>query len=183
MVRFGGLFFACSSRPNLVFAAMNRVLIVCMGNVCRSPMAAAIATKLAIEAGLGKQVQFESAGTHAGSIGQLLDSRVATVLERKGYEIRKRRSRKVVEKDFARFDVILAMDRANLADLRRTCPAEHQHKVRLFLTDAGLDEIPDPYYGNLHGFERVLDLCEIGVRAFLTRNLGDFPGLVTPRPG
>jgi len=151
---------------------MTKVLIVCMGNVCRSPMAVAVATKLALDAGLERQLQFESAGTHAGRIGQSPDSRAIAVLHRKGYEIQKKRSRQIVERDFVRFDAVLAMDRANLAELRRTCPSEHSHKLRLFLTNAlnlESDEIPDPYYGNLEGFERVLNLCEIGIRGFLAQ--------------
>jgi protein-tyrosine phosphatase len=76
----------------------------------------------------------------------------------------------VSEADFERFDLILAMDRDNVAQLLRRCPHEHVGKIRLFLdfaTDIAEDEVPDPYYGSAQGFERVLDLCEAGAQGLL----------------
>lgn len=101
-----------------------------------------------------------------------IDSRAAAALERRGYTVGKTRSRSVEDKDFKRFDLILAMDHSNYAELQRICPPESLHKVKMFL-DAGqeklADEVPDPYYGNSEGFERVLDLCEAGVKGLLSR--------------
>ena len=137
-------------------------------------MAQIVATQLAQRSGRSQQVYFESAGTHASKIKMRIDTRAVTALERRGYAVIKIRSRSVEDRDFHRFDLILAMDNANYSDLQRVCPPESQHKLKMFLaTSKGVDsdEIPDPYYGNSDGFERVLDLCEAGVRGLLGRTL------------
>jgi protein-tyrosine phosphatase len=149
---------------------MTQVLMVCMGNICRSPMAQIVTTHWVHKQGLGGEFSFDSAGTHANHTGEPPDTRAKIVLEKRGYAIGKIRSRRIQSKDFQRFDAILAMDQSNLTALQRLCPPEHAHKLRLFLTgaeDVDTYEIPDPYYGNLAGFERVLDLCEIGARQFI----------------
>ncbi len=144
--------------------------MVCMSNVCRSPMAQMVTLHWVEQAGLARNIQIDSAGTHAGRGSDRPDPRVKTVLSGRGYAIGKRRLRQVSERDFSRYDLILAMDQAILSDLRRMCPADHTHKLRLFLEFAqGVDrrDIPDPYYGNVEGFERVLDLCEAGARGLV----------------
>jgi protein-tyrosine phosphatase len=149
---------------------MTKILMVCMGNICRSPIAKIVATKMASAAGRAMQITFDSAGTHAQHIGERPDTRAKTVLERRGYVLDKKRSRRVVEKDFKEFDLILAMDRSNLFELKRLCPPEQAHKLQLFLdprVGIEIDEIPDPYYGNLAGFERVLDLCEAAAQHWI----------------
>ena len=86
------------------------------------------------------------------------------------YAMGNTRSRRVIPQDFERFDLLLAMDEDNLAALQRQCPPEQLHKLRLLLSYApelGEREVPDPYFGGLAGFERVLDLCEAGVRGLL----------------
>jgi len=150
---------------------MTKILMVCMGNVCRSPMAQAVASHMATQAGLARQIQIDSAGTRAVRGNQAADPRAKAVLLARGYVIGKGKSRQVVERDFERYDLILSMDQSNLNDLRRLCPGEHAHKLRLFLEFAGAvdtREVPDPYYGNVQGFERVLDLCETGARGLVT---------------
>ena len=135
-------------------------------------MAEAVACKLGREAGLAHQLMFDSAGTHACRLGERLDPRAELALSRRGYALENARSRKIGAPDFDLFDLILAMDALNLADLRRICPARHTHKLRLLLDFAdGLEatEIPDPYYGSPEGFERVLDLCEAGARGLIKR--------------
>ena len=85
------------------------------------------------------------------------------------------RGRRVAEHDFPLFDLVLAMDRQNLAALERVCPEEHLHKLRLFMEyaqDCEEDEIPDPYYGGPDGFERVLDLCEAAARGLIASIAG-----------
>ena len=137
-----------------------------MGNVCRSPMAQWVALHLAAQAGIGKDIQVDSAGTHAGGGGAPMDSRAKTVLTQRGYPMGKGRARQIGDRDFDKFDLILAMDQSNMSDLRQLCPGEHTHKLRLlleFAPAAGAMEIPDPYYGSIQGFEKVLDLCEAGV--------------------
>lgn len=149
---------------------MNKLLMVCMGNICRSPMAQAVTLHRVGQAGLARAYQVDSAGTHAGHFSEPPDPRARTVLGKRGYTIPKIKSRQVTEQDFLRFDLILAMDQANLNDLRQLCPSEHSHKLRLFLEfapEVGTTEVPDPYYGATQGFERVLDLCEAGARGLI----------------
>ena len=154
---------------------MTKILMVCMGNICRSPMAQVVAARTAALAagdapsGLGPLV-FASAGTHANHVGERMDPRAAAALAARGYLAGKGRSRRVCEADFEKFDLILAMDRDNLVSLQSVCPAPHHGKLRLLLDFAdGLhgQDVPDPYYGNAQGFERVLDLCELGAIGLL----------------
>ena len=158
---------------------MTKILMVCMGNICRSPMARAVAERAAAQTGRERlsmtgRLTFDSAGTHAHHIGARIDPRAAAVLLARGYPPVKGRSRRIDDADFEKFDLILAMDRSNLASLQSTCPAQHISKLRLLLDFAdgmrGAD-VPDPYYGNAQGFERVLDLCELGASG-LIRGLG-----------
>lgn len=149
---------------------MTRVLMVCMGNICRSPMACAVTRRLATELGRVPELEFDSAGTHAYHIGQRMDERASQLLTQRKYPPGKGRSRQIKPEDFERFDLILAMDQDNLETLKRLCPAQRQHKLRLFLSfspELDTGEVPDPYYGNLAGFERVLSLCEAGARGLL----------------
>jgi protein-tyrosine phosphatase len=145
----------------------TRILMVCMGNICRSPMAQTVAVHLASQMLPGLTVQVDSAGTHAGGGGAPIDPRARAALTQRGYPALKVRARQIADKDFARHDMILAMDQSNMSELRQLCPGEHVHKLRLLLEFApgahGI-EVPDPYYGSAKGFERVLDLCEAGVR-------------------
>ncbi|MFI5445946.1 low molecular weight protein-tyrosine-phosphatase [Polaromonas sp. UC242_47] len=147
-----------------------KILMICMGNVCRSPMAQMVTLQLIRQAGLARDIQIDSAGTHASHGKEPPDPRAIMVLSGRGYTIGKSRSRQVIERDFSRYDLILAMDRANLNDLQCICPADHMHKLRLFLEfalEADVCDVPDPYYGDIKGFERVLDLCEAGARGLV----------------
>ena len=149
---------------------MTRILLICMGNICRSPMAEGVLRTLAERAGVSSAVEVDSAGTHGSHEGEPPDLRARKVAASRGYDLSGLRARRVKEQDFSRFDRILAMDRQNLASLRRSCPAEHLSKLGLFLDyadDPALDEVPDPYYGGAEGFERVLDLCEQAARGLL----------------
>ncbi|MHB1198089.1 MAG: low molecular weight protein-tyrosine-phosphatase [Polaromonas sp.] len=149
---------------------MTKILLVCLGNICRSPMAQAVAKQVARDAGHSKEFEFDSAGTLAQHIGVQADPRAIAVLLSRDYEPGNTRARRVNDQDFERFDLILAMDQANLAALQRLCPPQHLGKLHLlleFAPSAGVDEVPDPYYGNLAGFERVLDLCEAGARGLI----------------
>jgi protein-tyrosine phosphatase len=142
---------------------MTRILFICMGNICRSPMAEGVVRVLAERAGLTSILEVDSAGTHAYHEGEPPDQRARKVAGIRGYDLSGLRARRVNDQDFSRFDRILAMDRQNLAFLVRSCPKEHLSKLGLFLELAdGLvqDEVPDPYYGGVDGFEKVLDLCE-----------------------
>lgn len=149
---------------------MTKILMVCMGNICRSPMARVVALHVARSKGRHADFFFDSAGTHAHHAGELPDVRARNLLLSRGYALDKARSRMVKVADFEKFDLLLAMDRANLAALEKACPAEHRGKLRLlldFAADQETREVPDPYYGNLAGFERVLELCEAGVKGLI----------------
>lgn len=149
---------------------MTKILLMCTANVCRSPMACSVARQMAAAAGLSGALTFESAGTHAQLAGKRLDARAKSTLLGRSYKPTAARSKQITEQDFQRFDLILAMDETNLKELQRQCAQIYQPKLRLLLSFApeiGVTEIPDPYYGNAAGFERVLDLCEAGVRGLL----------------
>ena len=147
-------------------------------------MAQVVALRMAQHAGLASALTIDSAGTHAGTGRGTADPRAQSALAARGYPACTGRARRVAARDFDRHDLILAMDDANLDELRRLCPAEHQHKLHLFLEFAqcaGGGEIPDPYYGNTEGFERVLDLCEAGARGLVNR-LQEAPQAGLPAP-
>jgi protein-tyrosine phosphatase len=137
------------------------ILFVCMGNICRSPTAEGVFRARAEAAGL--ELHIDSAGTHAYHIGDAPDPRSTRHAAARGYDLSTQRARKVAPEDFARFDYVLAMDEDNLEILRRACPPEHRHKVRLFMefaTRSGSKVVPDPYYGGPNGFDTVLDYIE-----------------------
>ncbi|SPR96118.1 putative Protein-tyrosine-phosphatase [Cupriavidus taiwanensis] len=133
-----------------------------MGNICRSPTAEVVLRAKLDAAGLAALVELDSAGTHEYHLGRAPDSRTQRHALRRGYDLSALRARKVGVPDFDRFDLILAMDRENLAGLLRLRP-DAGDKVRLlmsFATRHDADEVPDPYYGEGDGFERVLDYIE-----------------------
>lgn len=140
---------------------MHSVLFCCMGNICRSPTAEGVFRARAEKAGFA--VLIDSAGTHAYHVGEPPDRRSQRHALRRGYDLSGQRARQVNDGDFERFDLVLAMDRQNLALLSARCPAGQRHKLKLFLGYGRLDpqgEVPDPYYDGDAGFERVLDLIE-----------------------
>ncbi|MCF6436682.1 low molecular weight protein-tyrosine-phosphatase [Pseudoalteromonas sp. MMG022] len=140
--------------------SVKKILVVCMGNICRSPTGEAV-LKHKLEAAQ-LDIVVDSAGTIAYHQGNPPDKRSAAAGQKRGYNFKGMTARQVKPQDFVDFDLILAADKANLADLMALCPIQHQHKVMLFMNfSAGeYDEIPDPYYGNGDGFETVLDLIE-----------------------
>jgi protein-tyrosine phosphatase len=149
---------------------MIRILFVCMGNICRSPIAEGVVRVLAKRAGVSSSVEVDSAGTHGNHAGEPPDQRARKVAASRGYDLSGLRARRVKDRDFGDFDRILAMDKQNLASLRRSCPTEHLSKLGLFLDyaqDLAVEEIPDPYYGGFEGFEKVLDLCEQAAQGLL----------------
>ncbi len=139
---------------------ISKVLVVCLGNICRSPTGEAVLKAKSSQKGLDLIV--DSAGTEAYHSGEKPDQRSMQAGERRGYSFKGMTSRKIRLDDFEHFDLILAADRSNLSDLQQQCPLEYQHKLKLFLSfgDNQYDEIPDPYYGGENGFEVVIDLIE-----------------------
>lgn len=149
---------------------MTKILMVCMANICRSPMAQRVILHMIKRAGLADQFQVDSAGTHVSRRSEPPDPRAAAALTGRGYPLGKSRSRQITMQDFVRYDLILAMDLANLEHLRQACPGDHMHKLRLFLEFAqGAEkfDVPDPYFGSVESFDRVLDLCEAGARGLV----------------
>lgn len=146
-----------------------RVLFVCLGNICRSPTAEAVLRQRLQQAGLAERIEVDSAGTGDWHVGKAPDSRTQQAASRRGYDLSSLRGRQVSPDDFARFDLILAMDSANLRDLQRLRPAQARGELDLYLRRFGLaeDEVPDPYYGGSEGFEHVLDLLEQASDALL----------------
>jgi protein-tyrosine phosphatase len=153
---------------------MTKILFVCLANICRSPMAQRVTEALADARPAG--LSMESAGVQVARSGVPPDPRALSALERRGYVGRRgrrsrSRSREVRADDFTRFDLILAMDHTVLDELTRQCPAGESHRLHLFLDFAeGLhgQDVPDPYFGGIQGFENVLDLCEAGARGLLS---------------
>jgi protein-tyrosine phosphatase len=154
------------------------VLMVCMGNICRSPTAEGVLRQRLQAAGLADRVSVDSAGTHGYHVGDPPDERAQKHALRRGVDLSRQRARRVRDADFLRFDLLLAMDDDNLAALQRICPAGLEDRVRLLLSfapDGPIREVPDPYYGGAGGFEQVLDLVELacdGLVAELRRRLG-----------
>jgi len=165
-----------SRRPEPAF----RVLMVCMGNICRSPTAEGVLRKRLDAAGLADRIAVDSAGTYGGHVGDAPDPRAQRHAARRGYDLSRQRARQVRPDDFERFGLVLAMDDDNLAALERVRP-RGVGDVRLLMSFAGPGNlplaVPDPYYGGPEGFEHVLDLVEAacdGLVEHLRRQQGNF---------
>lgn len=146
------------------------VLLVCMGNICRSPMAEGMLRQRVAERTFPLPVEIDSAGTHGYHDGARPDPRAQAAAKRRGLDISTLRARRVMAEDFERFDLLVAMDEDNVSALLEQAGEQHQHKVRLLLEfagDEGRRNVPDPYYGGALGFERVLDLLEEGMAGLL----------------
>lgn len=142
---------------------MIKVLFVCMGNICRSPMGQGVFQRLVCDAALEDRIEVDSAGTHAYHVGEAPDPRARKAAGRRGYELGEFRARKATAQDVVEYDYIIAMDYDNLAHLKEMALPEHEEKLFLFMDfapDRKEREVPDPYYGSHTGFERVLDLVE-----------------------
>ncbi|MEL7451268.1 MAG: low molecular weight protein-tyrosine-phosphatase [Pseudomonadota bacterium] len=140
-----------------------KVLFVCLGNICRSPTAEGVFRKLLEEQGDDLDVVVDSAGTQNYHVGEPPDTRSQAAALARGIDISGQRARQVIATDFAEFDLVLAMDESNLANLRAMSSSTHHERVRLFLEfspDDTRTSVPDPYYGGANGFEEVLDIVE-----------------------
>ena len=147
-----------------------RIVFVCLGNICRSPIAEVVMRSLVDEAGLTGRVEVASAGTAEWHIGKRADSRSLEVLSRNGYDGSAHRARQFEASWFDHFDLVLALDRSNLADLHALAAPEHRDKVRLLMSfdpSAGVTDVPDPYYGSTDGFDHALALIEGACRGVL----------------
>ncbi len=149
---------------DLAQGAELRILMVCTGNICRSPTAEGVLRARLARAGLGARVGVDSAGTQGYHTGEAPDPRAVKAAAARGYDLSSLRARPVQPADFQRFHWLMAMDEDHLAWLRRKAPPGCSARIELLMPHArrhaGVAEVPDPYYGALAGFERVLDLVE-----------------------
>src|SRR4051794_2158649 len=150
-----------------------RILFVCMGNICRSPTAEGVMRSLLREEGLEDEIEIDSAGTGGWHVGAPPDERATEAASRRGIVL-DGAARRVTREDFERFDLLVAMDRENVAELRHLAPDDAARaKIRLLREfdppSAGARhlDVPDPYYGGPRGFDDVLDLVEAACRGLL----------------
>ncbi|MGQ0801005.1 MAG: low molecular weight protein-tyrosine-phosphatase [Pseudomarimonas sp.] len=149
---------------------MNSILFVCMGNICRSPLAEGIMRAAFAAAGL--RIEVDSAGTLGYHAGEAADPRARAVAKQRGIPIDDLRARQLCIEDFHRFDLILAADSQNLAELKRLQPSDARAQVALLLDWAGAastGQVPDPYYGDRRDFERVFDLLSNASHGLVAR--------------
>jgi protein-tyrosine phosphatase len=165
-----------------------RILFVCLGNICRSPTAEGVMRRLIAEAGLDGEIEVESAGTGSWHLGHPPDSRATTAAAARGIDLAGE-ARQVTRDDFGRFDLLIAMDRANRDALLELAPDDKARGLVFLLREFGCDrgarrakrspaaveaansggelDVPDPYYGGDEGFEEVLDIVERSCEALL----------------
>ena len=152
-----------------------RILLVCLGNICRSPTAEAVLRARLMVHGLAGRVQVDSCGTGDWHVGKPPDARATAAAARRGYDMSALRARQLRVSDFSNFDLVLAMDDQNLADIRRLA-GRNVTEIGKFLdfhpAARGAD-VPDPYYGGDEGFDRVLDLIEQGSDGLIRERLGE----------
>ena len=156
--------------------ATHRILFVCLGNICRSPMAEGVFRSVAEEEGLIDRFEIDSAGLGDWHIGQAPDHRAQKAARSRGVDISDQSARQVVDEDFDRFDLLLVMDRSNFAELKARAPHEARAKIRPFLDFAphvGTRDVPDPFFGGAEGFDRALDLIEAAARGLLASLAGE----------
>lgn len=147
---------------------MTRVLMVCLGNICRSPLAEGI-----LRSKVGETMLVDSAGTAGYHIGEAPDSRSAAIALEKGVDISQQKCRQFVAKDFDRFDVIFAMDASNYQNVLKLARTQKdKSKVRLIMNELYPGEnrtVPDPYYGGEDGFGQVYQMLDAAIDAFLEK--------------
>lgn len=152
---------------------LYKILFVCLGNICRSPVAQGVMERLVSEQGVADRFHIDSAGLYGGHAGDLPDSRIRAYARMRGLELT-HRSRQVRSSDFDEFDVIVAMDNSNFDRLREMAPSleDEQKVVRMadyFTQHPWADCVPDPYYDGAQGFENALDLIEDGCQTLFDR--------------
>lgn len=151
---------------------MISVLFVCMGNICRSPMAEGVFRRRVIGAGLEAAFHIDSAGTTGYHVGSQPDYRAQATTVMYGTDISEQRSRQLRSIDFHEFDYILAMDRDNYHDMISVAPEQNHNRISLFLSyheSPPTREVPDPYYGGDDGFDLVYDLVDGAAEGLLDK--------------
>jgi protein-tyrosine phosphatase len=154
----------------------HRLLFVCLGNICRSPMAEGAFRRVAAEEGVLDRFEIDSAGLGDWHVGQAPDHRATWAAGQRGIDISGQSARQVGREDFARFDLLLAMDGSNYEDLAQLAPKDQRYKIRRFLDfapHAGTRDVPDPFFGEAEGFDHALDLIEEAARGLIAALLSD----------
>ncbi len=154
-----------------------RVLFVCLGNICRSPLAQGLFQRAVDDAGLSDKFEIASAGTGPWHVGEPPDKRMRETARRRGVPIDDLRGRQVGRPDLAHYDLVLAMDREVLHDTLYLDPdGDHGSRVRLFREfdpEPGDYQVPDPYSGGAQGFEEVYEMVDRTARELLRRLVDD----------
>jgi protein-tyrosine phosphatase len=156
--------------------AKRSLLFVCLGNICRSPMAEGVFRRVAADEGVLHLFDIDSAGLGDWHTGQSPDTRAQKAAGNRGIDISGQSARQINPTDYARFDLLLAMDGSNYQELIESAPSDARHKIRRFLDfapHAGTQDVPDPFYGGSEGFDHALDLIEQAARGLLAELLGD----------
>lgn len=162
------------------------VLFVCLGNICRSPMAEGVFRRVVADAGVADRFRIDSSGTGSWHIGRPPDIRAQQALRTRGIDISGQRARQVTRDDFKVFDLVLAMDRSNYDRLITLAPDIYEPNIRLFMKYApemGICEIPDPFFGGPEGFDYVLNLIEVASRGLLASLMKHEAMLASARSG
>jgi len=144
---------------------MRSVLFVCTANICRSPMAEGVLHRLLEQRQLEPKIAIDSVGTHDYHAGEPPFPKAAAAAKRRGYEIGHLVARRITPEDLDKFDMILAMDRANIAHLRTVVPTRCKQKIELLLEYGDKHhgkDVPDPYGSDDKAYERALDMIEDG---------------------
>jgi protein-tyrosine phosphatase len=161
---------------------VTRILFVCLGNICRSPTAEGVMRSLVAQAGLEDSIELDSAGTGAWHVGSPPDERATEAASTRGVTL-EGSARQVKRTDFKDFDVLIAMDSANLRDLRALAHGDEERaKVSLLRefdpasVSSGDLDVPDPYYGAGDGFAKVFDLVHAACEGLLAQiQAGEIP--------
>ena len=148
------------------------VLVVCTGNICRSPTGEGVLRQLAEKRGLAGKVRVASAGTHDYHVGECPDPRTMKHAKKRGYDLSAQRAQQLSAAHFREYDYILAMDRGHMRIIRALAPKDAKARIGMFLEASAQwkgEDVPDPYYGGVEGFERVLDMVEEAAARWLDR--------------
>lgn len=148
------------------------VLLVCTGNICRSPTGEGVLRERARRRGLAERIEIRSAGTHDYHVGESPDARTVKHARTRGYDLSAQRAMQVSREHFEEYDYILAMDHGHLRILRHMAPPGARARLGLFLDASARwksEDVPDPYYGGADGFDLVLDMVEEAAERWLDR--------------
>ena len=154
--------------------AKKSILFVCLGNICRSPLAEGVFRSVLAERGMEDDFVIDSAGMGDWHAGQAPDHRAIAVARANGLDISGQQARAITDRDFERFDLILGMDRKNIRELGEIAPDAFRDRIHLFLDYAGsgAKEVPDPYFGDAAGFAEVYRMIRVASEALAAKLAG-----------